>query len=297
MPLPQLTSQDIPVYKLYGEAFAWPTLDLMHCESIPERSSLHGWEIDLHRHADLAQILYVRAGTAHLNIEGKHTRVDMPSMLIVPPMCVHGFRFSENIDGMIFTIALPLLEGIQQELGTNHPMLLRPECHAVEADKGYIDTLCDTLNREYHTVAPARDLLLRSLTSALMVWLSRRILRHETQEAPRDRGHLYLSAFARLIEAHYKDHWAIQHYADRLGITTTHLNTLCRRALDLTALDVLHQRVVLESKRSLAYTTLGINEIADLLGFSEAAYFSRFFKRLTGTTPKDFRHHRRGGGT
>jgi AraC family transcriptional activator of pobA len=295
MPSAQLTSQDIPVYKLYGEAFAWPTLDLMHCESIPERSRLHGWEINLHRHADLAQILYVRAGTADLHIEGKLTHVATPSMLIVPPMCVHGFRFSENIDGMIFTIALPLLESIQQELGANHPMLLTPECYTVEKDSAYVDMLCDTLNREYHTVAPARDLLLRSLTSALMVWLSRRSLQQKAPETPRDRGHLYLPAFARLIEAHYKDHWAIQHYADRLGITTTHLNTICRRALDLSALEVLHQRLVLESKRSLVYTTLGINEIADLLGFSEAAYFTRFFKRMTGMTPKDFRKHRSQG--
>ncbi|WP_347557904.1 helix-turn-helix domain-containing protein [Robbsia sp. KACC 23696] len=292
MTTPQLASQDIPVYKLYGEAFAWPTLDLMHCESIPERSRLYVWEIGRHRHADLAQLLYVRQGTADLDIEGRHTRIETPSMLIVPPMCVHGFRFSENVDGYVFTLALPLLERIQQELGANHPMLLTPECYPVGPDKGYIDMLSDTLNREYQTVAPARDLLLRSLTSALIVWLGRQILQEKTPEAPRDRGQLYLSAFARLIEAQYRDHWSIQQYADRLGITTTHLNTICRRVLNLTALDVLHQRVVLEAKRSLVYTTLGINEIADLLGFSEATYFTRFFKRLTGFTPKDFRNTR-----
>jgi AraC family transcriptional activator of pobA len=35
----------VPVFKLYGETTAWPTPDLIHCESIPERSRLHDWEI------------------------------------------------------------------------------------------------------------------------------------------------------------------------------------------------------------------------------------------------------------
>lgn len=52
----------VPVFKLYGETSAWPTPDLIHCESIPERSKLHGWEIKPHRHSDLVQLLYVQAG-------------------------------------------------------------------------------------------------------------------------------------------------------------------------------------------------------------------------------------------
>lgn len=52
--------RDVPVFKLYGAPLEWPTPDLLHCESIPARSRLHDWEIKPHRHADLAQLLYVR---------------------------------------------------------------------------------------------------------------------------------------------------------------------------------------------------------------------------------------------
>jgi AraC family transcriptional activator of pobA len=37
-----------------------------------------------------------------------------------------------------------------------------------------------------------------------------------------------------------------------------------------------------------------ISQISDQLGFSEPAYFSRFFKRMTGRSPKDFRQHPNG---
>ena len=55
---------------------------------------------------------------------------------------------------------------------------------------------------------------------------------------------------------------------------------------------MINQRLLLEAKRSLVYTAMTINQVADSLGFSEPAYFSRFFKRSTGQSPKDFRLQR-----
>jgi AraC family transcriptional activator of pobA len=78
-------------------------------------------------------------------------------------------------------------------------------------------------------------------------------------------------------------------YARDLGITANHLNAVCRQAVDKSALTLIHERQILEAKRRLVYSALTISQIADELGFSDPAYFSRFFKRLTGTTPKDFR--------
>lgn len=51
----------------------------------------------------------------------------------------------------------------------------------------------------------------------------------------------------------------------------------------------MHQRIVLEAKRDLIYTSLTINQLADSLGFADPAYFSRFFRRMTGLSPRDFR--------
>ena len=74
----------VPVFKLYGETAVWPTPDLIHCESIPERSRLHDWEIKPHRHGDLVQLLYVQGGSAELEVEGVVNRVQQPSLQVVP---------------------------------------------------------------------------------------------------------------------------------------------------------------------------------------------------------------------
>ena len=49
----------IPVFKLYGEDQGWPTPDLLHCESILQRSHLYEWHIRVHQHAELVQLLYL----------------------------------------------------------------------------------------------------------------------------------------------------------------------------------------------------------------------------------------------
>ena len=67
--------------------------------------------------------------------------------------------------------------------------------------------------------------------------------------------------------------------AEALGLSVAHLNSLCRRLAGQSALQILHQRVLLEAKRELVYTSLTINQLADSLGFADPAYFSDVFAR------------------
>ena len=62
--------QTVPVFKLYGEERGWPTPDLLHCESILQRSSLYQWHIRVHQHAEMVQLLYLHKGRAEIEIEG-----------------------------------------------------------------------------------------------------------------------------------------------------------------------------------------------------------------------------------
>ncbi|MFD2244705.1 AraC family transcriptional regulator [Pontibacter ruber] len=93
-----------------------------------------------------------------------------------------------------------------------------------------------------------------------------------------------------LIESHYRDHRSISFYADLLGITPKHLNSLCRQYLQTTVADMQHERILVESKRLLYFSSLSVKEIAYTLGFEDDSYFVRFFKRMTGTTPAQLRH-------
>ncbi|SDI33560.1 AraC family transcriptional regulator, transcriptional activator of pobA [Pseudomonas flavescens] len=281
----------VPVFKLYGDTLEWPTPDLLHCESIAKRSRLHDWVIAPHRHPDLLQLLYLRHGRALIEVEGVQSRIEEAALQVLPPLCVHGFRFSDDVDGYVLTLAAPLVTQLEAHLGARHPVFNAPARYPVGADRPYLDTLFDALDREYEHSAPARNLLLQSLVGMLSVWLGRQLLVRQAADRPL-RGERHLVAFNRLVEQHFREQLSVEEYARRLGITTAHLNGMTRRYAGQSAQALIHQRQLLEAKRLLVYSSMTLGQIADALQFSEPAYFSRFFKRLTGLTPSAFRRQR-----
>jgi AraC-like DNA-binding protein len=81
----------------------------------------------------------------------------------------------------------------------------------------------------------------------------------------------------------------VAQYAEVLDVTANHLNEAVRSATGATASDTIHERLFLESRRLLLHTSQSVGAIAQDLGFREASYFNRFFKRMAGTTPRAFR--------
>jgi AraC family transcriptional activator of pobA len=297
VPLPRSPLLSIPVFKLYGETAPWPTLDGLHCESIAERSRLHGWEIQAHRHVDLVQLLYVQGGSALLKVEDQLLQVSRPTVQFVPALSVHTFKFSEDVRGQILTLAQPALHDLASALPAVD--LAHPACHAVDDrdDVTYLDGLFAGIGREYRQHAPGRQLALQALVNLLMVWLARKNNeRTQTLPTANERGREHLQAFLALVEQRYREHWSIACYAEAVGVSPSHLNAVCRSHGGLSALQVINERLLLEARRCLVYTEMTVTQVADSLGFSEPAYFSRFFKRGCAVAPKDFRRLRQESG-
>ena len=78
-------------------------------------------------------------------------------------------------------------------------------------------------------------------------------------------------------------------YADQLAVHVNHLNRVLKETTGHTTTALIANRVAQEAKLLLKQPTHTISEIADHLGFADAAHFCTFFKRRTGLTPGDFR--------
>lgn len=281
----------IPVFKLYGESRNWPAADLLHCESIQSRSSLYEWHIRIHQHADLVQLLYLHKGEVEIDIEGVKHHVRQACIQVVPALCVHGFKFSPGTQGYSLSFSAPLIAQFEQQFGRPLQVLKQAACVPVKGSNRQINTLFSTLQSEYEGAGEARDMMLHSLISALLVWLNRQCAPVPGSSSRVERKQAVIHQFNQLVECHYREQLLVTHYASEIGLSSVHLNTLCHEFYGCSALNVLHQRVLLEAKRRLLYTSMTISQISDYLGFSDATYFSRFFRRYTGTTPKDFRQH------
>lgn len=133
----------------------------------------------------------------------------------------------------------------------------------------------------------ARDIT-RLRLQLIMKMLQRWYMQSNPPSANRTNNRLVMRFFG-LLEKHYHEEAFVHFYAKQLHVTPNYLNIVCRKETGVSAGECIRQRIVLEAKRLLAMTGRDVREISFDLGFEDPAYFSRFFKQNTGTTPRDFR--------
>ncbi len=99
--------------------------------------------------------------------------------------------------------------------------------------------------------------------------------------------------FKQLIEENYVSQKNVSAYAELLNMNPSCLNELAKRTTGITAGELIRNRVIDETKKLLYSSGMSGKEIAFELGFDDPAYFSRFFRKYTGLTLKEFRQHSR----
>ena len=95
--------------------------------------------------------------------------------------------------------------------------------------------------------------------------------------------------FLRLVPIHFADRHDVAFYASQLCITPRYLSQIVREVSGRTVVDYINQMLLMEASYLLQQTSLPIVQIADRLHFSETASFTRFFTRMKGMTPREFR--------
>lgn len=268
----------IPSFVLYGEMLNDNVPEFAHIETIASRSALYDWEISPHRHLRSVQALLLSSGQVQFRCDDLVRDLCAPCYMIVPIGSVHGFRFTPETAGHVLTLSAGFTS---RAVGSTDPLLrllTQGACGTVpKANAARVLWLCEEmLTCQADWRAP--DPLFMALAEALV-----RSLPAPLQDESADEERLV--AFRRLIEAHLREHRAVAWYAAQLNVTTKTLTRICRRRLDCTPTELIHQRLLLEARRLLGFTNASIVQVANELGFSDSSYFSRFYCRMTGRRP------------
>lgn len=131
------------------------------------------------------------------------------------------------------------------------------------------------------------------LKALLKVYLLKLIRIKEHVFTSQDLNQKRVYEFMILLEENYRLERNAEFYASDLGISSKRLNQILKEKLDKTAMQLIHDRIILEAKRKVIHSESTLKEIAYDLGFSDRPYFSRFFKKQTGTSPEDFQKQAR----
>jgi AraC family transcriptional regulator, transcriptional activator of pobA len=249
-----------------------------------------------HKH-DSYLLLYITHGGGEHTIDFRSYEATPGSFFLMTPGQVHSWKMKPDTDGYIIfflkdfyhmqltknsLIEFPFF----QSLNANPLIQLQPNEHSVEF-------ILKEMNEEFAKPASTTSLrIVRSYLAVLLLKLAQYCPCNSpdhNQDAFTNPATQKLRKLEQLIDKHYTTLKQPSEYADLMNMSPSYLNSICKQMIGQTLTELISDRVLLEAKRLLSYSTLTVNEISDQLKFSSTSYFIRFFKKHLNQTPEQFK--------
>lgn len=238
-----------------------------------------------HAHRDDYYIFVLLTdGEAGVEIDFERRGLSAGDMLIVSPWQVHGKPADEKweADGWMLALSPELLSESDIRAIDEYsitPLPFRPD-EAVVQD---VSALCSMLGR-YGDAGVSR-----ALAAAV-----KSVVLSAIGSADSDVSGRYKAITLRLrklLDRHLTSVKSPAAYASMLNISEVYLNEAVKESTGISVGSYIRNRVIVQAKRKLAYTTMSAKEIAYALGYDDYAYFSKLFKKSTGKSPAEFRRN------
>ncbi len=257
-----------------------------------------------HRHT-FHEIVQVTGGSGHHVVDLSRFALRPPNLCFLAPGQVHHWDAVTGLEGRVvlftdeFLVDHPGDQSVLRALGRRSWLELPPREAEVTA------RLIDEMDAEYRAGADGFASVLRSLLHILVV----RAVRLDASPAARphqepagpERTHsagssrpgLVATDFVGLLGTPDSCPLSVREGARRLGVSVSYLSEAVKVFTGRTPGELIRQARIREAQRLLLRTELSVRQIAERVGVGDPAYFCRFFRRETGTSPGDYR---RGSG-
>lgn len=131
--------------------------------------------------------------------------------------------------------------------------------------------------------------LLRNLLLSAYDKIQRNVNEPKKEEESRNRKDDLYNKFLEKVAKHCIHHHDVEYYAGRLDISPRYLSTITREIAGQSPKDIIDTSIVQEIKILLSFSDMTLQQIADQLRFPDQSYLGRYFKRLAGKSPLEYR--------
>ena len=215
-----------------------------------------------------------------------------PYLITVLPGQIMTYKsISEDFEGLFLIMSSKFTDSLMINIQDRLPLLLSVRDNpAVSLDDeslngmiSYFEMLKRVIRIENH---PYRLEVVRHLTLAFFYGAG---VQYHDIANKRTRYEALAENFLRLVQTYYKQERGLEFYADKLSLTAKHLAKVIKETTITSANDWIDEHVVLESKALLKSTNMTIQQISDELNFPSQSFFGKYFKRVTGMSPKEYK--------
>ena len=232
------------------------------------------------------EIMWVQKGVATFNVDGDTFNIEGNAFFILPKDRMHQFLPQELVQGHVIRFSEDVLVDFPRLLFSKFNHI--SEITITDRDVKNLELLFQLFAEEYRT-HDENTAVITGLLKVIIVKLD------EIKQAqfPCQKTYRYsidtFDKFQLLLDTYVLQHKKVGFYAEKLHITPRKLGETIKSILNKSTSEIISERLLIECKRQLLYSTNSISEIAYDLGFEDNSYFTKFFKKQTAITPKEFR--------
>ncbi len=239
---------------------------------------------------DQLHIGIVTSGEQDVTVNLRQYHLTKGLLLVASPESImQENRRTENFDMQVIHVNDELLRRL---FGDQIPLLFTHRMNNLllyldEAVFELLQTMLNTLWKVIHTdFESSRDHLLVAILS-LITDLSKRDKQNYGNHQPRNVA--VFNRFLSLVAEHCDSQRTLNFYADKLCLSKQYLGNIIMEVSHRTAHEWIDEATIARIKVMLLHSTTTLNEISERMSFAEPSHFSRYFKRLTGFTPIEYR--------
>lgn len=136
---------------------------------------------------------------------------------------------------------------------------------------------------------PLREEMLGNLYALFLMDLSSILSKQTKRGGFGKRTEELFMNFMDLLPQHFVREHGIEFYADALNVTPTYLSRAVRQVSGRTVVEYINRLLLMEAIWLLESTPLSVEEIAERINYADSTTFGRFFFRMKGVTPREYR--------
>ena len=239
-----------------------------------------------HRRAFYTVLFFKDQKSGQININQNQHSALQQVILFQGMDHIFSFVRDEQVEGTVLmfkkSFLLPFVDNLEESFPYFH-VLNHNLFHLNAVEQEAFERLLHLIKTDGNQANVVKPLLVALLEKANLLYAT-----YASEEQFLSKKMQTVRKYKSLIGNSFLEHREVSYYADQLHVTSNYLNEVVKSETGISAKRHISERVLLEAKNLLSYSTLDISEISHMLQFSEPTHFTKFFKKETGKTPKAF---------
>ena len=243
---------------------------------------------------DVTTAIICLNGTMKGYVNTNYYVVNSPCLFVVFPEQILQYEsFSEDFSGLFIIMSqrffndfsLNVQESFATWLSVKKNAYIPLEERTLNAMVNYFNMMKDSLQYKEN---PYRMQIAINLTRAFFYGAGYH-LHNFSKTGKKTHNEELMDKFLNLVQNHHKEHRGLEFYADKLCLTPKYVSKMVKEISGKSANNWIDEHVILETKALLKSTNMTIQQISDELNFPSQSFFGKYFKRVTGMSPSEYK--------